>query len=62
MGRDAEVAALAAAAGEARAGEPRGVLVAGEAGIGKTRLVSEAVAGLDDDALVLTGHAAEMST
>ena len=61
VGRDADVAALVAAAGEARAGEPRGVVVAGEAGIGKTRLVSEVVAGLED-ALVLTGHAVDMST
>ncbi|HEX6328316.1 MAG TPA: AAA family ATPase [Jiangellaceae bacterium] len=61
VGRDEDVAALVAAAAQARVGEPRGVVVAGEAGIGKTRLVSEVVAGLDD-ALVLTGHAADMST
>lgn len=61
VGRARDVAALVAAADQARAGDPRGVVVTGEAGIGKTRLVSEVVAALDD-ALVLTGHAVNMST
>ncbi len=38
VGRDGEVAALTAAAEEARAGRPRCVVVTGEAGIGKTSL------------------------
>jgi DNA-binding CsgD family transcriptional regulator len=42
VGRDAEVARLRAAIERAAAGQPATVLVAGEAGIGKTRLVSEA--------------------
>ena len=42
VGRDAEVARLRAAIERAVAGQPATVLVAGEAGIGKTRLVSEA--------------------
>jgi AAA ATPase domain len=41
VGRDAEVAQLKAAIGRAAAGQPVTVLVAGEAGIGKTRLVPE---------------------
>ena len=40
VGRDAEVARLRAAIERAVAGQPATVLVAGEAGIGKTRLVS----------------------
>jgi predicted ATPase len=41
VGRDAEVARLQAAIERAAAGQPATVLVAGEAGIGKTRLVAE---------------------
>jgi DNA-binding CsgD family transcriptional regulator len=43
VGRDAEVARLQAAIERAAAGQPATVLVAGEAGIGKTRLVTEAL-------------------
>jgi DNA-binding CsgD family transcriptional regulator/tetratricopeptide (TPR) repeat protein len=42
VGRDAEVARLRAAIERAAAGQAATVLVAGEAGIGKTRLVTEA--------------------
>jgi predicted ATPase len=45
----------------ARGGTSRCLLVTGEAGIGKSRLVAEAAEGLGE-ALVLTGHAADMST
>jgi ATP/maltotriose-dependent transcriptional regulator MalT len=41
VGRDAELAALVAALDDARAGRSRLVLVSGEAGVGKTRLVDE---------------------
>src|SRR5881394_239560 len=61
VGRDAELSALAAAAGRARQGEVGLVLVTGEAGIGKSRLVSEFVAGVDD-ALTLVSHGVAMST
>jgi tetratricopeptide (TPR) repeat protein len=60
VGRRAELAALEAAWSRARAGERTVVLVAGEAGVGKTSLVSrlaaEAHAG---GALVLAGHCDE---
>ena len=61
IGRDEDVAILRDAVVSARAGEPRCVLVTGEAGIGKTRLVAEALTGIDD-ALVVTGHGADMAT
>ena len=61
VGREVELHRLAEAAVTAAGGEPRCVLVTGEAGIGKTRLVAEAVAGLAE-ALVLTGRAVDMST
>ena len=44
VGRDAEVARLQAAIERAAAGQPATVLVAGEARIGKTRLVSRTTA------------------
>jgi DNA-binding CsgD family transcriptional regulator len=61
VGRDTELAALRAATDDAHAGTARCVVVAGEAGIGKTRLVTDALAELVD-ARVLTGHGADMST
>lgn len=44
VGRGPELAALVAALESAIAGEPAVVLVGGEAGVGKTRLVEEAAA------------------
>jgi class 3 adenylate cyclase/predicted ATPase len=44
VGRDAEVRAIHAAAGRARAGRGQVLSLSGEAGIGKSRLVAEAVA------------------
>lgn len=61
VGREAELERIAGAVTSARGGTSRCLLVTGEAGIGKSRLVAEAVEGLGD-ALVLTGHAADMST
>jgi DNA-binding CsgD family transcriptional regulator len=61
VGRTADLRRITDAAVTACAGVTRGVLVTGEAGIGKSRLVAEAVSGMDE-ALVVTGHAAEMST
>ena len=61
VGREAELERIAGAVMNARRGASRCLLVTGEAGIGKSRLVTEALAGLED-ALVLTGHAVDMST
>ncbi|MEV7619064.1 AAA family ATPase [Microbacterium sp. NPDC089321] len=55
VGRDAELAALGAALQRAVGGEAAAVLVAGEAGIGKSRLLREFREQTADAALVLTG-------
>ncbi|MFC8598950.1 ATP-binding protein, partial [Isoptericola sp. NPDC057191] len=63
IGRDTELAALHDAFATARDGDGGTVVVGGEAGIGKTRLVSEFLAGLagaaDDGPLVLHGQCAD---
>ncbi|HEY3503724.1 MAG TPA: AAA family ATPase [Actinocatenispora sp.] len=60
VGRDAELAAVRAAYRRCRRGEPVTVLVSGEAGIGKSRLVATATAGLPGDPLVLSGGCLEL--
>ncbi|RZQ59791.1 helix-turn-helix transcriptional regulator [Amycolatopsis suaedae] len=57
VGRDEEARTLAAAAADVAAGRPAAVLVGGEAGVGKSRLVAEFTATLD--ARVLTGGCVE---
>jgi tetratricopeptide (TPR) repeat protein len=58
VGRDAELAALLHAFDDARAGRGSGWLVAGESGIGKSRLVAELRAhALVAKAYVVAGHA-----
>ncbi len=52
VGRTSELRGLADALASCRSGIPRTVVVTGEAGIGKTRLVSEFVAGLPDGVAV----------
>jgi DNA-binding SARP family transcriptional activator len=57
VGRDAELGRLRDAWADARGGRRRTVLVAGESGIGKTRLVAELAALAEDDgAVVLAGR------
>ncbi|MFK4788656.1 AAA family ATPase [Microbacterium sp. ZW T5_56] len=55
VGRDAELALLHEALRAAERGEPASALIAGEAGIGKSRLTSEFRRQLVDEATVLTG-------
>ncbi len=63
VGRDQELARLHASIQRARQGETVTVLVLGEAGVGKTRLVAEVVRGLRSAGdLVLTGHGVKMAT
>ncbi|MEU5905511.1 AAA family ATPase [Micromonospora sp. NPDC047467] len=61
VGRQREIAALRAALGRARAGEPATVLVGGEAGVGKTRLLEEfADSATGGGARVLVGQCLEL--
>src|SRR5580693_8335719 len=61
IGRQKEVASVTALMGQAQAGEPAFVLVGGEAGVGKTRLVSELAARASSAGfLVLTGQCVEL--
>ncbi|WP_369140094.1 helix-turn-helix transcriptional regulator [Modestobacter versicolor] len=59
VGRAAELADLREAVADARAGSGAVLLVAGPAGIGKTRLVEEAVAGVPDAVPVRWGRAVD---
>ncbi|WP_405623082.1 helix-turn-helix transcriptional regulator [Streptomyces sp. NBC_00076] len=61
IGREDELARLAGVLGRARGGEARAVLIAGDAGVGKTRMLDE-VAGQADRAgmTVLTGHCVDL--
>ena len=62
VGRDAELASLRRALGTARGGSAHVVAIAGEAGIGKTRLVDEAAAEAGaGGAAVVRGRAGEES-
>ncbi|HSC02243.1 MAG TPA: AAA family ATPase, partial [Solirubrobacteraceae bacterium] len=61
VGRGPELAAMVAALDSAMAGEPAVVLVGGEAGVGKTRLVEEAAERARSSAArVLTGSCVEL--
>jgi predicted ATPase len=61
VGRDAELAAMMAALQSAIAGQSAVVLVGGEAGVGKTRLVEEASArAREADVRVLSGGCVEL--
>ena len=55
VGRSDELDALTAAFDEARQGRPRVVLVGGEAGIGKTRLIEELIARADGATTLVGG-------
>jgi DNA-binding CsgD family transcriptional regulator len=63
VGRDEQMAALEAAFASARQGGPSAVLLGGEAGVGKSRLVSEFIqAAGAAGACVLTGGCLELGT
>ena len=59
--RDAELAAIGGLVAAAAAGEAHAVLLEGEAGIGKTRLLAELRRGASDQAMaVLTARGSEL--
>jgi DNA-binding CsgD family transcriptional regulator len=60
VGREADLAVLRDALKRVRHAEPSTVLVGGEAGVGKTRLVEEFRRGLDESVRVLTGQCLEL--
>ena len=59
-GRTTELAELRSAAERVRSGTSARVLITGEAGIGKSRLTAEFVAGVGDDWLTVTGGCPEL--
>jgi DNA-binding CsgD family transcriptional regulator len=61
VGRGAELARLVSAVAGARAGSPGAVLLSGDAGVGKTRLLTElARRARDSGATVLVGHCVDL--
>ncbi len=61
IGRDDELARLLGVLERARGGEARAVLVAGDAGVGKTRVLGEVAArAVADGMTVLTGHCVDL--
>ncbi|MFH8249077.1 AAA family ATPase [Microbacterium sp. B2969] len=59
VGREADLDALHDAYADSIAGSTRSVLIGGEAGIGKTRLVGEFLRSLPDEAIVLRGQSVD---
>ncbi|WP_369194166.1 helix-turn-helix transcriptional regulator [Streptomyces djakartensis] len=61
VGRDAELARLSGVLERARAGEARAVLLAGDAGVGKTRVLDEAGKRAAEAGMtVVTGHCVDL--
>ncbi|MFJ7071951.1 ATP-binding protein [Streptomyces sp. NPDC098781] len=61
IGRDSEFARLSGVLERARGGEARAVLVAGDAGVGKTRVLDEVAGRAGADGMtVLTGHCVDL--
>ncbi len=60
IGRDDARRQLEGVAAAARSGEPALVLVSGEAGIGKTRLIAEAMGQVDGECVAVTGGGVDL--
>src|SRR5438876_979731 len=59
VGRSSELESVKAYLAEAQSGHPRLVLITGDAGMGKTRLLRELRSAADPNAVVLYGHCYE---
>ncbi len=62
IGRDADLARLNERLAEVRAGSPFTVIIGGEAGIGKTRLIREFRRGLPADVRLLAGQCVDLGS
>ncbi len=60
VGRAAELKTLVGAVESARRGTSSVVVVGGDAGVGKTRLLSELISAVSDDVLCLIGHCVDL--
>jgi DNA-binding CsgD family transcriptional regulator/tetratricopeptide (TPR) repeat protein len=62
VGRDTELARVGEAFGRARSGSPSALLIEGDAGIGKSRLMAEATAAFrEPEDVIAVGHGIELS-
>jgi ATP/maltotriose-dependent transcriptional regulator MalT len=62
VGRDGELDVLLELERSARSGSPRAVVIGGEAGIGKSRLVREFVARVEADAVICVGECVDLGS
>ncbi|WP_162182018.1 helix-turn-helix transcriptional regulator [Arthrobacter sp. PAMC 25486] len=62
IGRDAELAALMESFADAADNKPQAVIIGGEAGLGKTRLLEEFLAGISHRARVIKGQCVDLGT
>ncbi len=60
IGRDAELQALMASFDDAADSKPQAVIIGGEAGLGKTRLLDEFLAGISSRARIITGQCVDL--
>lgn len=62
IGRDAEMAALLASFADAADNKPQAVIIGGEAGLGKTRLLAEFLDTVSNRARIVTGQCVDLGT
>ncbi|MGO4383917.1 ATP-binding protein [Specibacter sp. RAF43] len=62
IGREAELRALAASYADAVDSKPQAVVIGGEAGLGKTRLLREFLAGVAGEARIISGQCVDLGT